>query len=350
AILIILFPYPEQVASFIYSVFFIAIYSFIIFNYRKTKLNLIQCILILSITICSLYPLILNFKIVVLKYILSAISLLYICVVKPTIQKNNNASLTILIINLVMLLSLYNYNPIENRLSIINGDPNYTALFYFCTSYVAIKLTTKKIIKLISILTFVYICYVTGSRMILLMALFFILSFFPISKYIIKNKKICYCIFVASVVLQPILAYLPNIDIILSQLFPYSADGSRLLNLADSSNFKRIIAAKDAIDFLLNFEAFFVGSNDYVAEANVMVIPHHWVLLPAVTYGAIFALLYTVMIFYCISLVPNATQSIAILSTLFIAGAILGSVPIVNCLPIILYFSYTKNENNSSIN
>ena len=153
-----------------------------------------------------------------------------------------------------------------------------------------------------------------------------------------SGKAVLYLSFFISVIGQPILAYTQDIGDSIKEYFPYTEGSVRYMNIADSSNLKRIKAARDSIDFLLEQpERIIVGSKNYTQEANVKVIPHHWVLLPSVTYGFVFCLLYMSLIFLSMKYMNNRTSMIVIV--FFVSGSILGSVPIVNCLPLIVFYS-----------
>lgn len=337
-VMMLIYPYPSPFSA-IYSLFSIILLFLAILKLNVTHHKPCDIFIFILLIVSALPSLLFGYKFFVLQYIIS-IFLIYLLVKKNKVNdlfKSEFSANIFILFSVFFMFFFHESHPIESRYSIINGDPNYTSLFYFVITFVICLISDNKYKKMLSVIIMFFVLYLTDSRMTILMVVYITLANIKFISQIMKSKLTCYCIFFISLSFQIILAYSSDLIDIIGELLSFSGGELRMSHIIDSSNMKRIDAARNAVEFLKNIEHFSYGSVKYRLEAGVSTIPHHWFLLPSVTYGVIFTSVYAFILFLMIKHL-NSNQRVGF-SLMFISGAILGSVPIVNCLPIILFYA-----------
>ncbi|PWH04406.1 hypothetical protein DIY08_03375 [Shewanella xiamenensis] len=292
------------------------------------------------ILLFSLIPsLIFNLKVFSFQYYFLFFALYLI--VKPVhdfFYKDWELFLFILLPFLFSMLFFHETHP-PQRYSIFNGDPNYTAIIYFAMFFSFNLSVNSRFLSFLSWGLISYVFFMTGSRMLLLILIFYILySLFQGLRSFFSSRFFVVLTLIVSAAAQPLMSI--QMDRILT-LLAFTSDSSRYVHIGDSSNRERLNANRDSINFLIeNKAARWVGSSNYLKENPVArYIPHHWFMLLSVSYGLYFAF----ALFFCLLFVSIVVEPIFrfYMSLVFISAGILGAFPIAMCLPV--FFLVRKN-------
>lgn len=195
----------------------------------------------------------------------------------------------------------------EGRYTIFVGDSNFSAFWLLLLIFSFILISKKKtvLIKLLILLSIIWILFMTQSRMgLLAVLLFFSMMYFR--KYKKLSILIGLCLLFFSMYGQLIVYYLFENFITIHNLSTQNVF-DRLMNLNDTSNLMRVQAYYYALTQLqLNELNFLFGVKDYIKNLPTnLVVPHNWYITMSVLYGFVYSTLFTIFIIYLIIKMQN---------------------------------------------
>lgn len=229
-------------------------------------------------------------------FIRNAINSKYINKSEPFFIKKTQTITSIT--TMLLVISLFSLKDSHlGRYSSLNGDPNYTALIYIFFLLIISKLNlgNNLLNKLIMYPAIIIIIIITQSRT----ALLGLIAFYITKKFKKSSSLIVSTIFLLSIFSQG-LAYIALINNF--EGAEAANDFGRFFVLIDKSNYLRLLAFADSINFIITPENYLGSSNYFNSNIDATHIPHNWFLQIAISNGLPVAVATSI---YFISTIPK---------------------------------------------
>lgn len=330
--LLLCMPSAESGLQSLYAILFILLFFIIISIYvNRVLLTSVDWFMLSVLFFSSIMPIVFQYKIMAIRYLLSIVLIIFAIRNKGKLIYNQKEMILFLFFPSVLIMSFLRETHPPFRFSLFNGDPNYTILLFltvFFSLEYFVRLRGYRVLLYTQVL---FMTLITDSRMGQLMLILFFLTKINYINRFMSKKYICLIVFILTTFAQPFLVRFMD-D--LTAIFPNTDSTYRLMQIGDSSNFKRLQALNEAMNFLSDSDSvIYYGSDDYIKESGSNTIPHHWLILTSVTYGGIFAASIFMLYLYII-FISHAVHR-KYLNLFFISSGILGVIPLLLCIPMI---------------